>query len=71
MRFCINRAHFFAANSERKFMIILNGKYNTAKIFTDNIDEDAISQIITLCNQPIKILIYELCRTFMPAPAVL
>lgn len=52
MRFCINRAHFFAANSERKFMIILNGKYNTAKIFTDNIDEDAISQIITLCNQP-------------------
>lgn len=21
-------------------MIILNGKYNTAKIFTDNIDED-------------------------------
>ena len=35
-------------------MIILSGKYNTAKIFTDNIDEDAISQIITLCNQPIS-----------------
>ena len=33
-------------------MIILSGKYNTAKIFTDNIDEDAISQIINLCNQP-------------------
>ncbi|MBQ8823736.1 MAG: RtcB family protein [Ruminococcus sp.] len=33
-------------------MIILNGKYNTAKIFTDKVDEAAISQIITLCNQP-------------------
>lgn len=33
-------------------MIILNGKYNTAKIFTDNIDDSAISQIIALLNQP-------------------
>lgn len=33
-------------------MIILNGKYNTAKIFTDKVDDAAISQIITLCNQP-------------------
>lgn len=35
-------------------MIILNGKYNSAKVFTDVIDENAISQIITLCNQPVS-----------------
>lgn len=32
-------------------MIELKGKYNTAKVFTDVIDEDSISQIIELCNQ--------------------
>lgn len=32
-------------------MIELNGKYNTAKVFTDNVEETAISQIIELCNQ--------------------
>jgi RNA-splicing ligase RtcB len=32
-------------------MIELNGKYSTAKIFTDVIDEESISQIIALCNQ--------------------
>lgn len=32
-------------------MIELNGKYTTAKIFTDIIEPDAISQIITLCSQ--------------------
>lgn len=32
-------------------MIILNGKYNSAKVFTDIIDESAISQIIELCSQ--------------------
>lgn len=32
-------------------MIILNGKYNSAKVFTDNIDRETISQIINLCNQ--------------------
>lgn len=32
-------------------MIELKGKYNTAKVFTDNIEESAISQIIELCNQ--------------------
>lgn len=32
-------------------MIEINGKYNTAKIFTDNIDEGAMAQIIELCNQ--------------------
>lgn len=29
----------------------LKGKYTTAKVFTDNIDQETISQIINLCNQ--------------------
>ncbi len=33
-------------------MLELRGKYNSAKVFTDNIEETAISQIIELCNQP-------------------
>lgn len=33
-------------------MLILNGKYNEAKVFTDHIDDTAIGQIIQLCNQP-------------------
>lgn len=32
-------------------MIELKGKYNTAKVFTDNADDVTISQIITLLNQ--------------------
>lgn len=32
-------------------MIEVRGKYNTAKIFTDNVEQEAISQIIELCNQ--------------------
>lgn len=32
-------------------MIELNGKYNTAKIFTDVVDQSAIGQVIALCNQ--------------------
>ncbi len=35
-------------------MLILNGKYNTAKVFTDVIEEKAISQIISLLNQPMS-----------------
>lgn len=35
-------------------MIELRGKYNSAKVFTDVIDESAISQIIELCNQPMS-----------------
>ncbi len=34
-------------------MIILNGKYASAKVFTDIIDEASIAQITELCNQPI------------------
>lgn len=33
-------------------MIELNGKYNTAKIFTNNVDAETQSQIIQLLNQP-------------------
>lgn len=32
-------------------MIEVQGKYNTAKIFTDNVDETALSQIKELCDQ--------------------
>lgn len=32
-------------------MLELKGKYNTAKVFTDNIEQEAIAQIIELCNQ--------------------
>lgn len=32
-------------------MLELKGKYNTAKVFTDNIEGQAVSQIIELCNQ--------------------
>lgn len=32
-------------------MIELRGKYNTAKVYTDNIEEAAVQQIIDLCNQ--------------------
>ena len=33
-------------------MIKIRGKYNTAKVFTDNVENTAISQIINLLNQP-------------------
>ena len=33
-------------------MIELNGKYNSCKVFTDVIDENAVSQLICLLNQP-------------------
>ena len=32
-------------------MFEVQGKYNTAKIFTDVVDQSAISQVIDLCNQ--------------------
>ncbi|MFO1443682.1 RtcB family protein [Bacillus sp. Bva_UNVM-123] len=32
-------------------MLELNGKYNTAKVFTHNVEHTAMSQIIELCNQ--------------------
>jgi len=33
-------------------MIEIKGKYNTAKVFTENVDEASKEQILTLCNQP-------------------
>lgn len=33
-------------------MIELNGKYTNAKIFTDNVESEAIGQILGLCNHP-------------------
>lgn len=32
-------------------MIEIKGKYNTAKVFTDNVEEGAMAQILELCNQ--------------------
>lgn len=32
-------------------MIEVNGKFNSAKIYTDVVDGKAISQVIELCNQ--------------------
>lgn len=32
-------------------MLELTGKYNTAKVFTNNVEETAVAQIIELCNQ--------------------
>ncbi|MBC1395960.1 RtcB family protein [Listeria welshimeri] len=33
-------------------MLALKGKYNEAIVYTDNIDDNTIGQIITLCSQP-------------------
>lgn len=33
-------------------MFEIKGKYNEAKVFTDHLEDGAISQIMTLCNQP-------------------
>ena len=35
-------------------MIELTGKYNSAKVFTDVVEQTAISQIIEMCNQPMS-----------------
>jgi len=37
-----------------KIMIGLNGKYNSATVYTDLIDQGAVSQIIELCDQPMS-----------------
>jgi len=42
------------ADSERNNMIILKGKYNSAKVFTDIVEQDAVSQIIAFCSQPMS-----------------
>ncbi|WP_297959146.1 RtcB family protein [uncultured Ruminococcus sp.] len=35
-------------------MIELNGKYNSARVFTDVIEQDAVTQIIAFCSQPVS-----------------
>ncbi len=35
-------------------MTIYNGKYNSAKVFTEVIEENAVAQIKALCNQPVS-----------------
>ena len=53
-------------------MLELKGKYNTAKVFTDNVDNETISQVIELLNQDyIKNAKSESCLTAMQAPDVL
>ena len=37
-----------------KDMIELNGKFNSARVFTDIIEQDAITQIIAFCSQPVS-----------------
>ncbi len=45
---------YLSANSERKKMLLLNGKFNSAKVFTEVIDPTAVAQITELCNQPMS-----------------
>ena len=35
-------------------MIELKGRYNSAKVFTDVIEQDAVAQIIAFCSQPVS-----------------
>lgn len=32
-------------------MFEIKGKYNSAKVFTDNVEDTAVGQILELCNQ--------------------
>lgn len=50
-------------------MFELKGKYNTAKVFTDNVDNETISQVITRITS--KTRKSESCLTAMQAPDVL
>lgn len=50
-------------------MFEVREKYNTAKIFTEEIDQNGISQIINILNQdPVQFSKSELCRMSMPVP---
>ena len=42
----------FAINKKEDFMIELQGKFASAKVFTDVVDNESISQVINLLNQP-------------------
>lgn len=47
-------------------MLELKGKYNTAKIFTDNVDNETISQVIAKITSRMRKS--ESCLTAMRAP---
>ena len=46
-----------------KFMIEIKGKYNTAKVFTDNLEDKAAGQILELCSQE---FVKDSCIRIMP-----
>jgi len=53
------------------FMIEIKGKYNTAKVFTNNVEPEAMAQILELCNQEfVKDSVSELCLIPMPVQVV-
>lgn len=39
------------SRGEENRMIELKGKYNTARVYTDNLEPEVVSQVIELCNQ--------------------
>lgn len=56
---------------EETNMLELKGKYGDAKVFTDNIDQETISQVIGLLNQPYAAESRSgSCRTVMQAADV-
>ena len=52
----LRECFFYALRAARKGknMIELNGKYNSAKVFTEVIEADAVAQIIAFCSQPMS-----------------
>ena len=52
---------------EKYFMLEIKGKYNTAKVFTDNLEESGRVQIERLCDQPYAAAI-PLPSAIPPAP---
>lgn len=42
---------FLKTSEERRSMLEIKGKYNTAKIFTNIVDEASVAQVLQLCNQ--------------------
>jgi len=52
-------------------MLEISGKYNTAKVFTDLLDDFFKEQIVNLCNQSfVEGCKLRLMPVFMQAPAV-
>src|SRR5690606_17099754 len=50
-RFDNKSCHLMLLERRRVSLIIVKGKYNEAKVFTDNVDENALNQIQELCDQ--------------------